>query len=157
MKREKITVGHAEYVWLVATGQKKIPARIDTGARTTAIWASNISEQDGVLSWKFFAPESEFWTGNVFSTNRFEKRVIQSSTGHQEIRYRISITLQVKGRRVRTHCTLADRSHAAFPILIGRNTLKGKYIVDVSHGARSLSQLENAQSEGLQSQLKGEL
>jgi hypothetical protein len=153
MVREKIIIGRTEYVWLVATGQVKVPARIDTGARTTAIWASDFVEEDNILSWKFFAPESEFWTGETFTSDIYKKRVVMSSTGHQETRYYIPITLQMKKRRVRTYCTLANRVHSTFPILIGRNTLGGKFVVDVSHGSRKLSQLDQANFVKLQNYL----
>jgi hypothetical protein len=150
MTREKVTIGRTEYVWLPITGQRRVPARIDTGARTTAIWASDFSEKDGILSWKFFAPGSEYWTGKTHSTSYFKERVVMSSTGHQEVRYYIPSTLQMKKRRVRTYCTLADRSHATFPILVGRNTLTGKFIVDVAHGSRKLSQLDKSNFAKLQ-------
>lgn len=78
-----------------------------------------------------------------------------SSTGHQEARYYIPITLQMKKRRVRTYCTLADRSHATFPILVGRNTLVGKFIVDVAHCSRKLGELDKANFNKLQSNAKG--
>ena len=153
---EKAIVGRTEYVWIVMSGQKRIPARIDTGARTTAIWASNIREIDGELSWEFFAKGSEFYTGETFSTQNFEKRNIQSSTGHQEIRYRIPIILQIKKRRIKTFANLSNRTHATFPILIGRNTLSGKFIVDVQRSSRKLLEMENAKSEQLQNDNEGE-
>lgn len=153
MAREKITIGRYEYIWIVLSSQKKIPARIDTGARTTAIWASDILEKNGKVFWKFFDRDSEFYNGETFSTEHFEKRIVQSSTGHQQARYLIPITLQIKKRRVRTYATLADRSHATFPILIGRNTLNGKFVVDVAHGSRKLSDLDRAGFYELQGQI----
>jgi hypothetical protein len=156
MMREKVVIGRTEYVWLVDADKKRIPARIDTGARTTAVWASDFVEEDGILSWKFFAPGSEFWTNEKFHSKIFKKRVVMSSTGHQETRYYIPITLQMKKRRVKTYCTLANRSHATFPILIGRNTLTGKFVVDVAHGSRVLSEIDRAKFANLQKNLKGE-
>jgi hypothetical protein len=151
MKNKKITIGRYEYIWLVATDQKRIPARIDTGARTSSVWASNIVESGGVLSWTFIAPESEFWTGQKITSRGFEERIVSSSTGHKQVRYRVPVKLQIKGRRIKTFATLADRSHAAFPVLIGRNTLSGKFVVDVQHGSRHLDQIEDDFSNKLQS------
>lgn len=51
--KPKIVIGRLEHVWVVATDQKKVPARIDTGARTTAVWASDVREHNGQLTWKF--------------------------------------------------------------------------------------------------------
>ena len=149
-KAEKVTIGRFEYVWLVATGQKKIPARVDTGARTTAIWASQIIERDGELSWCFFDEGSPFYTGNKMRTRHYDQRVVANSTGHREVRYLVPITIQVKGRRVRSRCTLADRSRQTFPVLIGRNTLSGKFVVDVHHGSRKLTEIDRKRYEELQ-------
>ena len=41
-----------------------IPAKIDTGADSSAIWASNINvSEDGVLSFSLFGKDSKFYTG----------------------------------------------------------------------------------------------
>lgn len=153
--KPKIVIGRLEHVWVVATDQKKVPARIDTGARTTAVWASDVREHNGQLTWKFFGNGSEFYTGTEFATTHYEKRVVASSTGHKEVRYLIPITLQIKGRRVRTKCTLANRQTQAFPILIGRNTLTGKFVVDVQHGSKRLSMSDTERFNELQAELKG--
>ena len=65
---EKVFVGGAEYIWLVKANIKKVPARIDTGARTTSIWASDIKEQNGRLEYTLFGKASSFYTGEVYST-----------------------------------------------------------------------------------------
>jgi hypothetical protein len=150
----KVTIGRFEYVWLVTAGQKKIPARIDTGARTTAIWASQIVEQNGELTWYFFGQDSPFYTGQKMKTRHYRHRVVANSTGHREVRYLIPITIQIKGRRVSSRCTLADRSKQTFPVLIGRNTLSGKFVVDVHHGSRKLSELDKQRYDELQ-KMKG--
>jgi len=149
-RSNKVTIGRFEYVWLVATGQKKIPARIDTGARTTAVWASQIIEQDGELTWCFFDEGSPFFTGEKMKTRHYTQRVVATSTGHREIRYVVPITIQIKGRRVRSRCTLANRSKQTFPVLIGRNTLSGKFVVDVHNGSRILTEIDRKSYEELQ-------
>lgn len=138
---------------MVANHQRKIPARIDTGARTTAVWASEIREKNGILAWKFFAQKSEFFTGEIHETENFARQIVRTSTGHQQIRYLIPITLQMKKRRVRTFCTLADRATQTFPILIGRNTLSGKFVVDVQKGSRKLSEIDKTNFNEMQAQL----
>lgn len=155
--KPKVTIGRLEYVWIVTSNQKKIPARIDTGARTTAIWASDIYECDGKVVWKFFAKGSEFYSGIEHTTSQYEKRVVASSTGHKEIRFLVPVTLQIKNRRVRTKCTLANRQTQAFPVLVGRNTLSGKFIVDVQHGSKKLSINDAIKFDELQAELKGKL
>jgi len=152
--RKKIVIGLAAYI--SSAYFKKIPARIDTGARTTAIWASNIYEKDGVLYFQFFAKGSEYFDNVTQEVEHYETRVVISSNGGKQIRYLIPITLEVKKLRIRTFATLADRSKQAFPILIGRNTLRGKFLVDAQKVSQKLSQIDKKAFVKLQDELKGD-
>lgn len=151
MINQKYVIGRAEYTWLVESGIKRVPSRIDTGARTSAIWASDICETDTGLSYVLFGDSSEYYTGETITTKRFSKIVVASSNGHVEERYKVPIIIQIRKRRIRTFCTLTDRSKQAFPILVGRNTLRGKFIVDVQNGSRSLDGLDQDRFNELQS------
>lgn len=147
---EKKIIGNTEYAWLVEAGVKKVPARIDTGARTSSIWASDIHETDEGLSYYLFAPQSSFFTPERIVKKHYTKVAVASSNGHVQVRYRIPMTIQIRGRRIKTHCTLADRSTQAFPLLLGRNTLRGKFVVDVQRGPHSLKVLDDARLNELQ-------
>jgi len=151
---EKIIIGLAEYV--SSAYFKKVPARIDTGARTTAIWASNISESDGVLTFQFFAKGSKYFENVTRKVEHYETRVVMSSNGSRQTRYLIPVTLEIKKRRIRTFATLSDRSKQAFPILIGRNTLRGKFLVDAQKVSRKLSQIDQKAFVKLQNESKGD-
>lgn len=151
----KVIIGRDEYAWFVNAGIKKVPARIDTGARTTSVWATDIREVNGHLEYKLFGKQSEFHNGKVQVTKRFQKVAVASSNGVVEVRYYIPITIQLKRRKVLTHCTLSDRSKQAYPVLIGRNTLRGKFIVDVQHGSRKLGEMDKERYDKLQKLLKG--
>ena len=155
MEKKKVLIGRDEYVWLIDAGIKKVPARIDTGARTTSVWATNIREVNGHLEYVLFGEQSEFYTGQVQIAKRFRKIVGASSNGSTQIRYHIPITIQMKRRKVLTHCTLADRSSQAYPVLIGRNTLRGKFIVDVQRGSRKLGEIDKERYSQLQALLGG--
>jgi hypothetical protein len=146
----KVIIGRDEYIWLVRAGIKRIPARVDTGARTTSIWASDIREIDGRLEYKLFGKGSEYYNGETQIANHFEKVVVSSSNGVAQVRYYIPLTVQLRKRRILTHCTLSDRSAQAYPVLIGRNTLRGKFIVDVQHGSRKLGEMDKKRYDELQ-------
>lgn len=112
-----------------------IPAKIDTGADSSAIWASNIKiTKDNNLEFTLFAPESSFYTGNIItrSPEEYRKVSVRSSNGETQDRYCTQIPLVVNGRKIKAIFTLADRSKNKFPVLIGRRTLKSKFLVDVS-------------------------
>lgn len=119
---------------LVTIGDyKNIPAKIDTGADSTSIWASNIQiDKNDNLNFTLFAPGSKFYTGEFLICKEYKATVIRSSNGDEEVRYRTRLPFVINGRKITTPVTLADRSKNHFPILIGRKTLRNKFLVDVS-------------------------
>lgn len=152
MKRPKVLIGRAESIALPAFDIAELPARIDTGAKTSSIWASEIREKDGVLSYVLFDQSSAHYTGELHSTVVFEKTMILSSIGEAQERYKIRLLIKLKGKKIRARFTLADRSKQVYPVLVGRNVLRGKFIVDVQ-GGEPLYQEERQQSQALKSNL----
>lgn len=119
-------VGHNSHI-------TAIPAKIDTGADSSSLWASNISvTKDGMLKFTLFAEGSKYYTGEVITRKAFRAAVVRSSNGHEQIRYRTEIPVRVAGKRVRVGFYLSDRSFNDYPILLGRRTLNKKFLVDVS-------------------------
>jgi hypothetical protein len=137
-------IGRAETVSLLDLDLSNIPARVDTGAKTSALWASQISEVNGVLEFIPFAPNSVFYTGKKVQVTDFSSRVYVSSNGGREKRYRVQLLIQLHNKRIRATFSLADRSTLMYPILLGRNVLRGKFIVDVKLGNPELLQEESA-------------
>lgn len=112
---------------------KNIPAKVDTGATISSIWASNINlTPDNQLEFCLFAPESLFYTGEKLTADEYSVRKVRNSTGHEEIRYMVSLPTVIRGKKIRVTYTLADRSRNDFPVLIGRRALNKKFLVDVS-------------------------
>ncbi|MBR1875317.1 ATP-dependent zinc protease [Candidatus Saccharibacteria bacterium] len=123
-------VGRNAYVTI--GGVEKVPAKIDTGADSSSIWASDIEvSEDGKLRFKLFAKDSPFYTGEVIESTDYKVSVIRSSNGEEQIRYRVKIPVEISGHKVLASLTLANRKKNHFPILIGRRTLSGKFLVDV--------------------------
>ncbi len=120
-------------VKIKVAGIKHVPAKVDTGATISSIWASNIQlTPDNRLEFSLFAPESPLYTGEHLSTDDFKVRNVRNSTGHETIRYMVALSTVIKGKKIRISYTLADRSRNDFPVLIGRRALNGKFLVDVS-------------------------
>ncbi len=120
-------------VRIKVAGIAKIPAKVDTGATISSIWASNIRlTSDNRLEFTLFAPESPLYTGEKISADDFKVRNVRNSTGHETIRYMVALPTVIKGKKIRISYTLADRSRNDFPVLIGRRALNGKFLVDVS-------------------------
>lgn len=124
-------IGSTEYISVA--GIAKVPAKIDTGADSSSIWASQINmDLDGTLSFVLFDHTSPLYTGKKIRTRRYSVRTVRSSHGDTQIRYRVTLEVVIRGDKFITKFTLADRSRNQFPVLIGRRTLEGRFLVDVS-------------------------
>ncbi|PID31315.1 hypothetical protein CR983_01850 [Candidatus Saccharibacteria bacterium] len=117
-----------------------VPAKIDTGADSSAVWASNIRvDKSGVLKFSLFGEGSRYYNGKVFKRTDYSAAVVKSSSGHREVRYRTHFTVRIGGKKIRALFNLSERSLHEYPVLIGRRTLSGKFLVDVSKGDFGLS------------------
>ena len=136
-------------------GITSVPAKIDTGADSSSVWASDISvTPDGALNFKLFAPESPYYNGRTHHTTDYKVGITRSATGEEQVRYRVHLPVIVAGRRIKVCLTLADRSRNNFPVLIGKRTLRGKFIVDVSQSA--VPSPRNPRTPGLNRELRAD-
>ena len=127
-------IGSTEYVQICNIGH--VPAKIDTGADTSSVWASDIEmDTDGTLHFKLFDVGSSMYTGEQLTATDYRVKTIRSSNGSEQIRYRVMLPLTINGKTLETGFTLANRSRNNFPVLIGRRTLDGNFLVDVSRTA----------------------
>ena len=150
-KRVLPTIGSTEYVDV--GGYFDIPAKIDTGADSSSIWASNFKiDENGFLNFTLFDKTSPFYDGRIFKRSEYRVAVVRSATGEEQIRYRTHITLSLGGKKIRTLFSLSDRSRNNFPILIGRRTVNRKFLVDVSK--RAVNSPKNPKTHSLTAELK---
>ena len=117
---------------ITVNGVKGVPAKIDTGADSSAIWVSDVEVlKNNDLSFKLFGPDSPLYTGKTIKTGDYKVVITRSSHGDEKIFYRTHIPIIINGRKIKTLFTLSDRSRNNFPVLIGKRTISGKFIVDV--------------------------
>lgn len=127
----KTLVGITEFIDLA--GHEKVPAKIDTGADSSAIWASKIRiEPDGTLCFSLFDESSPFYNGKILKRKDYSVVKVRSTIGKEEIRFRTRLSVKIAGKKICASFNLANRSKNTFPVLIGRKTLSGKFIVDPS-------------------------
>jgi hypothetical protein len=136
MPKEKLTIGRIDIVDLPDFGFINVPAKIDTGAYTSALHCSNIivQNEEGVLRLSFNIQDAE---GNIlenhkFTTSEFQQKFIKSSIGERELRYVVKAKIVLFGRAFKTDFSLTNRTEMKFPVLIGRKLLKRRFVVDVS-------------------------
>lgn len=135
MAEKKEVLGRVELVSFPTLDVHGVPARIDTGAKTSSIWATAIKvHDDGRISFRLFGKKSPHYSGRRFVLPSYEETVVSSSMGTVQRRYKVRLSMRINGRRLKVAFTLADRSRQVYSVLIGRNVLRGKYIVDVTRG-----------------------
>lgn len=152
---KKKIIGRAEEVLLPEISGGLFHARIDTGAQTSAVWASYVEVEGDRLAVIFFGKNHPHYTGKKYYFDEFSHGMVASSNGQAELRYKIKLLVEIGGKKIRARFTLADRSTQTYPILIGRNVLRGKFIVDVKLG-KALVEKEKQRSAELQSKLEKE-
>lgn len=118
---------------ITVAGIPQVPAKVDTGADSSSIWASDIFvNADNHLEFCLFGPESPFYTGEHIIAKEYSVQRVRSSTGHITVRYRVKLPIIAVGKKINASFTLYDRSKNNFPVLIGRKTLKNRFLVDVA-------------------------
>jgi hypothetical protein len=126
------TIGRHTLISLPDFQLVDIPAKIDTGAYSSSVWASNIKEVDGELKFTLFNKQSPFYTGKEIKTKVYKVLSVRNSFGHTELRYKVPLRVNIESRLMKIQFTLSNRSANRFPILIGRRTLQSRFVVDVS-------------------------
>ena len=126
--------GWREWVRLPEIGVPWIKAKLDTGARTSSIHAYEIEpfEKDGA-DWVRFRvrPWQESTEDEVVvECPVHDVRRVRSSSGHVEERQVVKLRLELLGRRVTAEVTLSDRDAMGFRMLIGRQALRRRFVVD---------------------------
>jgi glutathione synthase/RimK-type ligase-like ATP-grasp enzyme len=92
-----------------------------------------------------FGVGSRFYTGKRVTVTTYRKSQIKNSFGVKELRYKVRMLVQIGSREMHAWFTLANRANNRYPILIGRKTLHGRFLVDVTKrpaaGARRILML----------------
>ena len=129
-----LVLGWEEWVALPELGLPAIKAKVDTGAKTSALHAFLIEPfgQPGRPSVRFGihpAPRRSeielFCTAPVVDT-----RDITSSNGERERRYVIRTVLRIAGQQWPIEVTLTNRSEMSYRMLLGRQALRPGMLID---------------------------
>lgn len=128
----KTIIGRDSIIKILDT-KVEFPAKIDTGADSSSVWVSDIYlDEENKLHYKLFDKVSEFYTGEEIIKNNYKKSQVRSSNGQSEIRYFVEMELEICDKKITSMVSLSDRSKNTYPMLVGRSTLSGNFLVDVS-------------------------
>ncbi len=135
------TLGWREWLSLPELGIPDIKAKVDTGARTSALHAFWVEpfERDG-CEWVRFQIHPRQRDLNYIVECEApvkDRREVRDSGGHQELRYVIETLVKIGDREIQLELSLTDRESMKFRMLLGRSALCDDYLVD--SGASYLS------------------
>lgn len=125
-----ITLGWREWVGLPDLGIRQIKAKVDTGARTSALHAFEVRaySDGGRERVEFLMHPIQKNTDLVVTciADVLDKRVVTDSGGHKEERFVISTTLSIGAHTWPIEVTLTSRDDMLFRMLLGRTAMKGR-------------------------------
>lgn len=131
---EKILLGWREWVQLPELTDISIKAKVDTGARTSALHAFYIEpyRRKGKLFVCFRIHPYQKNTKIEIECRApvADYRYVSDSGGHREKRYVIETRFVLGDNAFTEEITLTDRDPMLFRMLLGRNVLRKRYIVD---------------------------
>ncbi len=127
-------IGWREYVALPTLGVDRIKAKVDTGARTSALHAINILyvTKHGKTHVCFEIHPKQRSTKRIVHCEAplLEERNIKDSGGKRTLRPVIGTDVMIGGKVVTVELTLVSRDEMGFRMLIGRQAIKGSFVVD---------------------------
>ena len=131
------TLGWLEWAWL-QPGGVKIKTKLDTGAKTSSIYAVDIApfEREGELWVRFRIPLEKRSDDSSRAGDIVLERLVERETrikDHEDAsrrRYVVMLEMCMGGHNFNTPVTLADRGRFNYPLLLGRLALQGRAVVD---------------------------
>ncbi len=145
-------LGWEEWLALPDLGLPAIKAKIDTGAKTSALHASVIEPFGPAAS-----PQVRFLIQPdpnnpaleiTCSAPVVDRREVTSSNGETELRYVIETNVDMGGRRWPIQLTLSNRETMTYRMLFGRGAIQPDMVVDANESFR-LPQLDYSLYAGL--------
>ncbi|MBB4803352.1 ribosomal protein S6--L-glutamate ligase [Flavobacterium nitrogenifigens] len=134
MLQNKVILGSEEWCSFPELGIPTIKARVDSGAKTSAMHALNIApfiKNDA--NWVKFdinPIQNNIKTIIHCEAPLVDKRIVKSSSGFREHRYVIQTSLKIGDAKWPIEMTLTNRDSMGFRMLLGREAMSGRVLVD---------------------------
>ncbi len=132
--RANLIIGWREWVALPDLGVQQIKAKVDTGARTSALHAFDIRRvRRGDKRYIRFKVHPEQRDNSIELEARaplIDERLVRNSGGTEQLRPVISTTLEIMGMSWEIEMTLTTRDVMGFRMLLGREAVRGHALVD---------------------------
>lgn len=134
-----IVIGWQERVDLPLLGLRNLSAKIDTGARTSALHATGIEEfERNGLPWVRFCTEFDDEAHDTDVECRIhDRREIRNTSGIPELRVIIRTKFRIASRLWSIDLSLTERTELRFRMIVGRTALR-RHPILVHPGKRNL-------------------
>jgi len=136
-----LVVGWQERVDLPLLGLTNLRAKIDTGARTSALHATNIAEfeRDGAPWVRFHSTFDDDTADLDVECPIHGYRDIKNTSGIPERRIIIRTKFKIARRLWRIDLSLTERTEMKFRMIVGRTALR-RHAILVNPGKRNLTE-----------------
>lgn len=132
--RKKNIIGWREWVSLPELGIDKIKAKVDTGARTSALHAFKLHpyKEGNKDKIRFDIHPIQHNVNKVITcvADITDQRWVSDSGGHREERYVISTPITLNNQTWLVEITLTERDSMLFRMLLGRSAIRHRFIVN---------------------------
>lgn len=127
-------IGWREWVALPGLGIDRIKAKIDTGARTSALHAFALKPfKDGnqdKISFDMHPQQNDTSTVITCVADVIDLRWVTDSGGHREERYVIQTPVILGNQTWPIEITLTERDTMLFRMLLGRRSIRRRFLVN---------------------------
>ncbi|NER39668.1 MAG: ATP-dependent zinc protease [Oscillatoria sp. SIO1A7] len=127
-------IGWREWLALPDLGIPEVKAKIDTGARSSAIHAFGIKtfyiEGKRYVRFRVNPYQKDSKTIVTAKAEVLDEREVRDSGGHTELRLTILTTVEIQEHRWPIEITLTNRSSMSFRMLLGRQGVRDRFLVD---------------------------
>lgn len=131
-----LVVGWREWIGMPALCDHQIKAKIDTGAKTSALHAFDlvvfVRDENTWARFEVHPMQKNNDEARIVESKIIEFRPVQSSNGASELRPVIETEIVVGPLRFVAEMTLTNRDQMGFRMLLGRSALQGRVLVDPS-------------------------
>ena len=131
-----IVIGRKDRAELPLLGVRNVPVKIDSGAYSCSIHCDYVQEElvndQLVLAVIFFDKNSIKYSGEKYFFQSYIKKKVKSSTGDEQERYFVQLSIILFGVEYQTDFSLTKRNGLKNPILLGRKLINNNFLIDTT-------------------------